>query len=140
MTFVESIKRNLTTKAFCTVQGRATRSEYWWFYLFTVLVSLELGLISFIGQVIGLILLVPSICVAVRRLHDTNHSGWLLLLPFAAIIVGAILFAIMQNAFGGMLLALLVLGSYIYIFVLTLMPSKEPVADATDFVSQAENK
>lgn len=139
MTFVESIKRNLTTNAFCTIQGRATRSEYWWFYLFSFIVSATIGLIPFIGVVVGLVLLVPNICTAVRRLHDTNHSGWLLLLPLAAAIVGAIIFAIMQDAIGGVILGLLFLASYVYILVLLVMPSKD-VVDSTDFVSQAENK
>ena len=77
-------------KHYADGQGRASRSEYWYWVLFTVLVSAALGFIdnalfpstggiSRTGPVAGifsLATLVPSICVAVRRLHDTGRSGW----------------------------------------------------------------
>ncbi|WP_422736812.1 DUF805 domain-containing protein [Micromonospora sp. WMMD729] len=83
--------------------GRARRSEYWWFFLFTVLVSIvasvldnALGLTfaddssnGFIGLVVSLALLLPTLAVAVRRLHDTDKTGWWLLIGLVPI-VGAI--------------------------------------------------
>ena len=57
---------------FMEFNGRASRAEFWWFYLFQFLLSFIPGL----GLVISFILLIPYIAVAVRRLHDTNHSGW----------------------------------------------------------------
>lgn len=83
--------------------GRARRSEYWWFALFTVLVSIvasvldnALGLTfvdgssnGFIGLVVSLALLLPTLAVAVRRLHDTDKTGWWLLIGLVPI-VGAI--------------------------------------------------
>ena len=39
MDFVSSVKRNMTTAAYAQFEGRASRSEYWWFYLFTVLAT-----------------------------------------------------------------------------------------------------
>ena len=72
--------------------GRARRSEYWYFFLFTFLAGLLAGFLdAIIGRLAGvhdflllsvisnLALLLPSLAVTVRRLHDTNRSGWLLL-------------------------------------------------------------
>jgi uncharacterized membrane protein YhaH (DUF805 family) len=77
-----------------TFSGRASRSEFWWFYLFIVIVGLILSIIasatgadssSGIGVnvvmfVIYVILVLASLSVSVRRLHDSNKSGWLVLL------------------------------------------------------------
>jgi uncharacterized membrane protein YhaH (DUF805 family) len=77
--------------------GRAGRAEFWWFVLANLLVYVVLAILMgiadiffvlYIGYAIATI--IPSIAVAIRRLHDTNKSGWFLLLgliPF----VGAIL-------------------------------------------------
>ena len=57
--------------------GRAMRSEYWWFFLFIVVVSVILSMISSVlSGLFSLGVLVPSISAATRRLHDTNRSGW----------------------------------------------------------------
>jgi uncharacterized membrane protein YhaH (DUF805 family) len=74
-------------------QGRSTRSEYWLFVLFVFIVAFVLSMLRVVGQgtalgSIGAILyglfvlasLIPNLAVGVRRLHDTNRSGWLLLL------------------------------------------------------------
>lgn len=81
-------------------KGRASRSEYWYFVLANVLLTFLInllagmtatsqsnpgaisGLISLVGTVVSLALLLPSIGVAVRRLHDANKPGLLLLLAF----------------------------------------------------------
>jgi uncharacterized membrane protein YhaH (DUF805 family) len=83
--------------------GRARRSEYWWFALFALLVSIvatafdaAFGTLDgdtnagVIGGIVGLALLLPSIAVTIRRLHDTSRSGWWILLGFIPI-VGAII-------------------------------------------------
>ena len=75
--------------------GRATRREYWFFSLFTIVFSFSIGIIagisdsyvsgsffSFISGVFLLVITLPSYTVAVRRLHDTNRSGWMLLISF----------------------------------------------------------
>jgi len=70
-------------------KGRASRSEYWWFALFYVIVTIVAGKISVnLDALVSLILLLPSIAVATRRLHDTNRSGWWQLI--AITIVGMI--------------------------------------------------
>ena len=61
---------------YATFSGRATRAEFWWFFLFTFLG----GLIPIVGLIFALAVLIPSIAVAVRRLHDTDRSGWWLLI------------------------------------------------------------
>jgi uncharacterized membrane protein YhaH (DUF805 family) len=87
MTFIESIRTCLTKYADFT--GRASRSEYWWFVLFFVLVSTALNIINPSGMLSGLFslaLLLPIIAAEVRRLHDTNRSGWFILLNLIPII------------------------------------------------------
>ena len=61
---------------FADFEGRARRSEFWWWYLFTVLI----GWIPYIGWLASLVFLIPSWAVGARRLHDTGRSGWLQLL------------------------------------------------------------
>lgn len=66
--------------------GRASRSEYWWWALFSILVQLVPGFVlgsvgDAAGSVLSLALLVPTIAVAIRRMHDTNHRGWWMLFP-----------------------------------------------------------
>lgn len=87
MTFTESIRTCFTKYA--NFNGRAVRSEYWWFVLFSVLVSSALHLINpsdLLGGIFSLAILLPSLAVAARRLHDTNRSGWFLLLNLIPII------------------------------------------------------
>ena len=61
---------------FADFEGRARRSEFWWWYLFTVLI----GWIPYIGWLASLVFLIPSLAVGARRLHDTGRSGWMQLL------------------------------------------------------------
>ena len=69
---------------------RATRAEYWYFVLFTIIVSFVLGLFGKAGSVLSLIFslatFLPSLAVSVRRLHDGGRSGWWLLLIFIPIL------------------------------------------------------
>lgn len=87
----------LPIKKYATFSGRAPRAEYWWFYLLTVVIGIPARLLDrsladhrAITTIIDLILLLPWLGVTVRRLHDTNRSGWLLLVFFVALgITGA---------------------------------------------------
>ena len=92
MTFTESISSVFSKYAIA--KGRATRSEYWWFYLFNILVSLAasvldsaIGTSAVITSIWNLIVLIPIFCVGIRRLHDTNHSGWWIIVPIANLIM-----------------------------------------------------
>lgn len=118
MSFTAAVRSVLSK--YVDFSGRARRSEYWWFALFSVLVGIvtfaldaALGT-DFEGSSSGLItvianlaLFLPSLAVAVRRLHDTDRSGWWLLIALIPII-GAIVLLVFfvqdgtagQNRFG----------------------------------------
>ena len=77
MSFGEAIKTCF--EKYATFSGRARRSEYWYFYLFTFLVSTVLDCIPIFGALSCVWLLaqiIPSIAVTVRRFHDIGKSGW----------------------------------------------------------------
>ena len=85
MTFGESI--SVCFKKYATFEGRASRSEYWWFFLFSVLASSATSMISeVLYGLFSLAVLLPSLAVGARRLHDVNRSGWFLLLMLIPII------------------------------------------------------
>lgn len=101
-------------------QGRARRSEFWLWVLFRIAVGMVMGTVmtsvlftgmnfqnpdpsQFMGryfsvmplmQIVNLGLLLPSIAVAVRRLHDINRTGWWYIMPIVVAIVGMVLFFI----------------------------------------------
>ena len=84
MTLTESIKTCF--QKYVDFNGRARRSEFWWFFLFCTVSSLIIVSIPLLGQLYMLALLMPSLAVSVRRLHDTDRSAWwLLLLPIAVL-------------------------------------------------------
>ena len=86
MTFTEAIKTCLTRK-YATVEGRASRSEFWWFALFQFLVLMVASMISdLLAGIAVLALLLPSVGVGGRRLHDIGKSAWLLLIGFIPLI------------------------------------------------------
>lgn len=98
MDFVTAVKTGLSKYA--TFQGRACRSEYWFFTLFFIIVSvianiidMGIGSIGIVSLIVSLALLLPGIAVTARRLHDTDRSGWWQLLYFIPLI-GAILLLI----------------------------------------------
>ena len=75
MTFGDSIRICFTKYA--DFKGRATRSEFWWFMLFIVLVSVATSILSdVLSGLFSLAVLLPSVAVSTRRLHDVNRSGW----------------------------------------------------------------
>src|SRR4051812_13975540 len=84
-------------KNYVGFQGRARRKEYWMFTLFSIIVSVILsivenmiGLPAVLTTLYSLAVLLPSLAVSVRRLHDTGRSGWWLLIaliPFIGAIV-----------------------------------------------------
>lgn len=93
VTFVEAVKRAILEN-YCNFQGRASRSEFWWFILFYLIIQLILQcifgreswgyLIS--GSLVGLALLLPYLGIIVRRLHDIGKSGWWFFICFIPLI------------------------------------------------------
>jgi uncharacterized membrane protein YhaH (DUF805 family) len=85
MTFTESIKTCFSKYA--TFDGRASRSEYWWFMLFVVGVGMVLSFLSeALTALFYLATLLPSIAAAARRLHDTDRSGWFQLIALIPLV------------------------------------------------------
>lgn len=93
MTFGQSITTCMGK--YVTFSGRASRSEFWWFYLFTVLISWGAtlveaamfggGAIGILSSIASLVFLLPSLAAGSRRLHDVNKSGWWLLIALTGI-------------------------------------------------------
>ena len=82
-----------TLKKYADFSGRARRTEYWLFVLFSMVITMVLGVVDYVlgspgivGLLFALAILIPSIAVGVRRLHDTDRSGWWLLIAFIPII------------------------------------------------------
>jgi uncharacterized membrane protein YhaH (DUF805 family) len=87
-----------TLKKWSDFSGRASRTEYWMFFLFNFIIAIVLGVIDsvigspgIIGLIFALAILIPAIAVGVRRLHDTDRSGWWLLIAFVPILGGIVL-------------------------------------------------
>jgi uncharacterized membrane protein YhaH (DUF805 family) len=93
MSFVEAIKSGFQN--YVNFSGRAARSEYWYWILFSMLMTIgsfliDLALfpqlyVSPINTTVELALFLPTLAVSVRRLHDLDFSGWWLLLAFTGI-------------------------------------------------------
>jgi uncharacterized membrane protein YhaH (DUF805 family) len=103
MNFGQAIKSGFSN--YVTFSGRAARSEFWYWTLFVVLVTiaagiLDRGLFDFdeptttgvFGPLVSLIFFLPGLAVSVRRLHDLDRSGWWLLLVLT--VIGVILLII----------------------------------------------
>lgn len=106
-------------RKFADFSGRARRTEYWMFVLFNVIINILLAILDgmlgtsnregfgLLRGIYTLIVLIPSLAVSVRRLHDTGRSGWWLLLSFVPCVGGIILLVFMiqdsepgENAYG----------------------------------------
>ena len=94
MNFIDAVKSVLTKYA--DFNGRARRSEYWWFFLFNFILNVITGFIDesitpggigMVGLFVSLGLLVPALAVAVRRMHDVGKSGWFILIPIYNLIL-----------------------------------------------------
>lgn len=91
MTFSEAVKDGFDH--YTKFDGRAARPAYWWWFLFGVLVAIGaniidaiLGTWGVINGLAALALLLPGLSVSIRRLHDTDHTGWWILIGLIPII------------------------------------------------------
>jgi uncharacterized membrane protein YhaH (DUF805 family) len=83
-------------KKYAVFSGRAARPEFWWFVLFNIIISAAINLVvsavaghsagQAVGEIYSLAVLLPSLGVGIRRLHDTNRTGWWYLLVFIPIL------------------------------------------------------
>ncbi|WP_311568508.1 DUF805 domain-containing protein [Photobacterium arenosum] len=86
-------------RKYAVFSGRAQRQEYWYFFLINLVVTLALGIADnllntpgagegtgLLGGVYSLAVLIPSVAVGVRRLHDIGKSGWWMLLSLIPIL------------------------------------------------------
>ncbi len=88
--------------------GRARRSEYWYFVLISTIISIILNFvdaaigsgIGILGAIFSLGTLLPSIAVGVRRMHDVGKSGWFLLIPIYNLILACTNGDTGANAYG----------------------------------------
>ena len=85
MNFGQAISTCL--RNYATFTGRAARPEFWWFFLFQVLLSIAATKIlgDAISGLVGLALLLPALAVGARRLHDIGRTGWWQLLLLTGI-------------------------------------------------------
>jgi uncharacterized membrane protein YhaH (DUF805 family) len=111
MTFIDAIKAGF--KNFANFKGTASRSEFWYWVLFTTLLNLVLSQIDALAgigstgmglsSIASLVLFIPNISIIFRRLHDAGFSGWLYainLVPFAAAAWLAVTFVTEYQASG----------------------------------------
>jgi uncharacterized membrane protein YhaH (DUF805 family) len=95
-------------KKYVVFSGRARRKEFWMFTLFTVIISIVLNVVDramgtadnstgtgVLGGIYTLLVLLPSLAVTVRRLHDTDRSGWWILIGLIPLI-GAIVLLVFE--------------------------------------------
>ncbi len=87
--FLNAVKACL--RKYVDFSGRATRSEFWWFFLFQIIVMAVTGaLSSTLNGIAALALLLPALAVGARRLHDIGKSAWFMLLGLIPL-VGALI-------------------------------------------------
>jgi uncharacterized membrane protein YhaH (DUF805 family) len=98
-----NIWKTVVLQRYAKFDGRAGRAEFWWYalanFIIMIALSILIGILSifwiiYIGYAIAVI--IPSIAVAIRRLHDTNKSGWFLLIgliPFVGFIILIVFYA-----------------------------------------------
>ena len=89
-------------KKYAVFDGRARRKEYWMFLLFNLIITFVLYFIErlasgpgVLGGLYDLAVLLPTIAVGVRRLHDTNRNGWWLLIGLIPVIGTIVLIVFM---------------------------------------------
>ncbi len=94
MTFGEAVRSGFDH--YVKFDGRASRPAFWWWVLFVILVSVAANIIDLaigapvFSALVGLGLLLPGLSVSIRRLHDTNRTGWwilIYLIPLIGLIV-----------------------------------------------------
>jgi uncharacterized membrane protein YhaH (DUF805 family) len=106
------IFKNVMTNHYMNFNGRVSRPGYWHFVLWTVIISIPLIALDFVvfgiededltlfSSLWELAVLIPSIGLAIRRFHDTNRTGWWVLIPYIALIPTIIFFVLEFESLG----------------------------------------
>ena len=81
---IESV--TVCLRKYATFSGRASRSEFWWFYLFYILVLFVGGSLNEAFYLAFFVLIIPLWAVGARRMHDAGYSGWWFVVPFVNIV------------------------------------------------------
>jgi len=107
--YIEALKK------YAVFGGRSRRKEYWYFVLFSLIVSLVLSAIDallgtfssstnvgLLSGIYGLAIIIPSIAVSVRRLHDIDRTGWWVLISLVPVIgtIVLLVFAVLEGTSG----------------------------------------
>jgi uncharacterized membrane protein YhaH (DUF805 family) len=93
MDFAQAVKSGF--KNYVGFEGRASRSEYWYWTLFSIIAAMVAGSLDtiggfgFFGAIVSLGLFLPSLAIMFRRLHDIDRTAWWILISFT--IIGALL-------------------------------------------------
>lgn len=93
-------------KKYAVFSGRARRKEYWYFGLFSTIISIILVVIgvktgiTYANTLYSLAVLIPSIAVGVRRMHDIDKSGWFILIPIYNLILACTNGTVGPNEYG----------------------------------------
>ena len=99
-------------KRYADFQGRSRRTEYWLWFLFQVIVAIifeilkaalgpgSAGLVKLLNGIFSLAIFLPSLAVGVRRFHDTNRTGWWIILPLVVFLVALIVYFATSGAAG----------------------------------------
>jgi uncharacterized membrane protein YhaH (DUF805 family) len=127
MNFQQAV-RTCLQKKYADFTGRAQRPEFWWYMLFYFLVQLVTGVIDvaigvdIISTIAGLALLVPTLAVTARRLHDLGQTGWLQVVP--GIISLALVLVMIVMPFMATLLIVLMVAVFVAFLIYLAMPGQ----------------
>lgn len=93
-------------KQYAVFSGRTSRKEYWMFFLLNLIIAFAIGVVAkfihapWISSLYSLALLIPGFSVAVRRMHDTDRSGWWLIVPIVGLVFACLPGQTHSNRFG----------------------------------------
>lgn len=98
MSFVNAVKSGF--RNYVNFKGRASRAQYWWWTLFSVIINFALPSDGGLNSIASLVILLPTIAITIRRMHDTDHVGWWMLFPIVNIVLSLRRGTLIENRFG----------------------------------------
>jgi uncharacterized membrane protein YhaH (DUF805 family) len=118
---IENFRRVLTDH-YADFQGRASRAAFWHYTLVYLVITVLLNIlgIRLLSALVALALLVPSLGITVRRLHDVDRSGWLILVPIVPSLLTGALFSLFWPL--GVVFAFITVACFAYLIYLYVLP------------------